>query len=180
MPERLPTSCPSRSVIGLGCLVVLALASQLPAYFWDPSNLATVAMGKGGPLTPSDAGKFLAAGIKSFPKAQQDAAAEYAFLLATVTRVEGNLFVALGLSALYTLSLPFKQRASLHLFGAIFATGALLMNCNHAGYLDYGANAFTTKGAKEVASGLVGFWAVATPRLWGAWFHSPGGGRKDE
>ena len=137
-------------------------------------------MGKGGPLTPADAERFLAAGIKGLPKARQDAAAEYAFLLALVTRVEGNLFIALGLTALYTLSLPFKQRASLHLFGAIFATGALLMNCNHAGYVEFGANSFTTAGAKEVASGLVGLWAVVAPCLWGAWCHSMGGSRKEE
>ena len=168
------------SATGLSCLVLLSLASQLPGHVWDPSNLAIVATKEGTALTSADVQKFMAAGIKGLPPTKRAVAAEYAFLLAQVTRLEGAASIALGASALYALSLPFDKRASTHLFGAIFGTLVLLMYCDHAGYVDYGKNSFITEDAKGVAPGLALFWAIVTTCFWGSLCTRYAGSRKDD
>jgi len=157
------------SAVGLLAMAVLSVATLMPTYFWDPSNLATVAMGADGQsLAPADAALFMDGGIKAFPKSRQGGASEFAFLLSLATRGEGSLFVALGAAALYSLSIPFECRAPLHLFGALYGTLAFFVNLNHAGFIAFGSNPFVTAGAAQVASGLVGFWVFVTPCLWGA------------
>jgi hypothetical protein len=161
------------SHVGLALLALftLVLCTGVIGHCFDPCN-AVAFPDVGGALSVSDCYEILSAAVKSADKDKQAAAAELVNFFTAVVRIEGALLLAMGITCLYTMSIPFEQRHPALFMMGTAAVLAGLVDASHAGLVPFGSNGMVTINGQAGGIALTGFWAIIGLCAWSGFFGS--------
>ena len=160
-------------VSNVGCGLLAAfflLAIPSIGHYMDPCNAVNFP-DVAGALTVGECYDLLNAAWKAAPQAKQGVAKELMAFFALVARIEAAVLMALGIGAVYTMTLKLEQRhPALFILGcaSILASGVDLSSAG----LPIGHNGMVTEKAKAGGLALAGLWLTAGTCIWIGFFAS--------
>ena len=112
-------------------------------------------------LSYDDQLTMLDAARKAGPAGRDAASEDYVFLMLFEQRQGGIAFLSVAAGAVYGLTLPVDERASLHLLFGVMSVLFALVNANQGGLPGLGHHPRVSKNGRNVGRVFAPFWLVA-------------------